>query len=104
MRVIARIWHTRLHSDRLDEYEAFAHERSLPMFRDQDGLLGVLLLGDGVERRVLTLWRDAAAIDALEASGAYGATVAALMQTGILVPDTQWTEVLPVTAGWAAAP
>ena len=102
--MIARVWHTQLQPDRLDDYEAFARERSLPMFRAQDGLLGVLLLGEGVERRVLTLWRDEAAIAALEASAAYRATVAALLETGILVPDTQSAELYPVTAGWAAAP
>jgi heme-degrading monooxygenase HmoA len=99
--VIARIWQTSLHADRLGEYDSFARERSLPMFQSQDGLLGVLLLGEGTERRVLTLWRDETAIDALESSESYRATVAALIDTGILVPDSQSTVLHAVTGGWA---
>jgi heme-degrading monooxygenase HmoA len=101
--MIARIWHTELAADRVRDYERFARERSLPMFSRQSGLLGVLLLGGGRSRAVLTLWDGPAAIERLEASTAYRQTAGALAGSGILAPHSQHVETHEVTAGWSAA-
>ena len=42
--MIGRIWRTHVLLDRAVEYEAFARDVSLPMFRQQQGFEGVLML------------------------------------------------------------
>jgi hypothetical protein len=101
--MIARMWHTELAGDRARDYERFARDRSLPMFSRQSGLLGVLLLGGGRSRAVLTLWDGPAAIERLEASTVYRRTAGALAESGILVPHSQRVETHDVTGGWSAA-
>jgi hypothetical protein len=69
------------------------------MFRRHDGLLGVLFAGAGSERAVITLWRDHAAVAALDVSADYQATVRAIEATGFLRPP-QWVELLDVHGSW----
>jgi len=38
--MIIRIWRTEIQTAHMAEYEKFAQERSLPMFRKQQGFLG----------------------------------------------------------------
>lgn len=97
--MIARIWRTGLDESRTDEYDRFATERSLPMFRRQPGLLGVLLTRTGDGRAVITFWADRAAADALESAPDYRDTVAAISATGFLRPP-QSVELLEVDGGW----
>ena len=92
----ARIWRTEIDPRRADDYERFAHERSLPMFESQPGFCGVLLTAAGSRRAVITLWRDAAAAAALDGSASYNATVAEIQAAGFLVGE-QSLEVLEVT-------
>jgi heme-degrading monooxygenase HmoA len=97
--VIVRIWRTRIDPARAEDYERFARERSLPMFRTQAGFRGVLFAsGEETERVVLSFWEDAGAVAALEHSPSYGETVDALLATGILTGD-QTVEVLNVDGG-----
>jgi heme-degrading monooxygenase HmoA len=96
--MIARIWRTRVVSARLAEYEQFAQEQSLPMFRQQRGFLSVLFLRGRQDCLVLSLWADRSAVDALATSTSYQATVRKLQDTGLLLGQPQ-VEVLDVSGG-----
>ena len=97
--MIVRIWRTRVDPARTGEYERFADERSLPMFRQQTGFRGVLFAsGEKTERAVLSFWEDAAALEALGRSPTYRETVDALVASGILTGE-QTVEVLDVHGG-----
>ena len=82
--MIARTWHARLAAGREADYDRFAESQSLPMFRRLPGCLGVFFLGKGTERRVLSLWTDAAAIEALAGNTDYLAVSGSLSDSGIL--------------------
>ncbi len=82
--MIARIWRTEIDELRADEYHRFAHEKSLPMFREQLGFVGVLFAANRTERAVISLWQDAGSAEGLDESESYKATVAAIEATGFL--------------------
>lgn len=82
--MIGRIWTTRVDEVRALEYEAFAREISLPMFRQQPGCLGVAMMRRGEDCVVLTLWRDAESVAALATSDSYTRTVSAIHAAGFL--------------------
>lgn len=82
--MIARTWHARVAAGREAEYDRFAESQSLPMFRRLPGCLGVFFLGEGTQRRVLSLWRDAATIEALADNADYLAVSGRLSDSGIL--------------------
>jgi heme-degrading monooxygenase HmoA len=82
--VIVRVWRARIDPARADEYERFARERSLPMFRSHGGFRGCAFLRNGAECTVITLWEGAADVAALERSNRYRETVAAIMRTGFI--------------------
>ena len=97
--MIARIWKTGVKAERFEDYDRFAHERSLPMFREQRGLLGVLFLRESADRAgVLTLWEDENAIEELESSPRYQQTVADILEGGFLTGE-QSVEVFEVHGG-----
>jgi heme-degrading monooxygenase HmoA len=97
--MVARIWRTGVKPERFEEYERFARERSLPMFREQRGFIGVLFMREDADRAVvLTLWEDEVAIEALEASPLYRQTVEAILGSGLLAAE-QSVEVLKVHGG-----
>jgi heme-degrading monooxygenase HmoA len=97
--VIVRIWRTGVDPARAGEYDRFAEERSLPMFRAQPGFRGVLFTAAADDRRaVISFWEDEAAVDLLDVSESYRSAAAALGSTGILRGD-QTVEVLNVTGG-----
>lgn len=91
----SRTWRASIAEGREQDYETFARDVSLPMFRQQDGFMGVTMARDGTDCTVMTLWRDAAAIAALDGSESYRQTVDALQSTGILT-DTTTAEVAPI--------
>jgi heme-degrading monooxygenase HmoA len=82
--MVARIWRTQIDEIRADEYRRFAHAKSLPMFRDQPGFLGVLFGANPGQRTVITLWRDLASAQRLDQSATYKSTVADIEATGFL--------------------
>lgn len=82
--MIARLWKTGLNRQRVDAYEEFARTVSLPMFHQQDGFLGCVMGRTETEGFVMTFWRDQAAIDALDTSPSYKATVARISKAGLL--------------------
>jgi heme-degrading monooxygenase HmoA len=79
-----RIWRTQVVQGRFEEYERFAREISLPMFRSQAGYRGVLMAGDCSERIVVTLWEDDEAVAALDLSRTYRDTVSRIVAAGFL--------------------
>lgn len=97
--MIIRIWRTEIQRAHMAEYEKFAQERSLPMFRKQQGFLGVLFLGMQKDRAVLTIWRDLPSVEALAHSPTYQETSAQLDATGLLVGQTS-VEVFAVQEGF----
>ncbi|QKG72556.1 antibiotic biosynthesis monooxygenase family protein [Erythrobacter mangrovi] len=81
---IARIWKATVIEGRAPEYETFARDISLPMFRQQDGFEGVAMMRNGNECTVLTFWRDEEAIRRLDQSESYLATVNSILAVGFL--------------------
>ena len=87
--MIMRIWRTQVDVTRATEYERFATEQSLPMFRAHQGFSGLLFGRHGADCIVITLWEDDAAADALEDSPRYRDTVARISATGFLTGQSQ---------------
>lgn len=96
--MIARLWKTQVDVTRLAEYEQFAQEQSLPMFRQQQGFLGVFFSREHQHCLVLSLWRDHTAVEALATSTTYQATVRQLQATGLLLGH-QSVELFEVSGG-----
>lgn len=89
--MIGRLWKTGLQAGRGEAYEAFAREVSLPMFRAQEGYLGCLMSRDDTTGLVLTLWRDADAVRALDTSPSYRATVERILAAEVLADPQETT-------------
>jgi heme-degrading monooxygenase HmoA len=101
--MVARIWRTGVKPERLEEYERFAQERSLPMFLEQRGFIGVLFMREKADRAaVLTLWEDEKAVEELEASPPYRQTVEAILGSGLLAKE-QSVELFKVHGGQIVA-
>ena len=101
--MVARIWRTGVKPELFEEYERFARERSLPMFREQRGFIGVLFMREGEDRAaVLTLWEDEKALEELETSPLYRQTVEIILDTGLLAKE-QTVEVFEVHGGQVLA-
>jgi len=97
--MLVRIWRTGVDVDRLAEYEKFEREHSLPMFREQRGLVGVLFLREADDRAAaLTVWEDEKALRGFETSTSYARTVEKLLSTGLLRGE-QSVEVFRVAGG-----
>ena len=96
--MIARLWRTQVNLTRLAEYEQFAQEQSLPMFRQQRGFLGVFFLGEHQAILVLSLWEDRTAVEALATSATYQATVRQLQATGLLLGQSH-VELFEISGG-----
>jgi heme-degrading monooxygenase HmoA len=82
--VILRIWKAEIDPARGDEYERFARERSLPMFRSHRGFRGCVFLRSDADCTVITLWDGPEDVAALEESPRYRETVAAIMAAGFV--------------------
>jgi heme-degrading monooxygenase HmoA len=96
--MIVRTWLTRIDESRSAEYAQFAQKRSLPMFRSQPGFAGVLFAAQPGTRLVITFWDDTRAVEALDTSESYQATVAAIEATGFLRGQSS-VDVFEVQAG-----
>jgi heme-degrading monooxygenase HmoA len=97
--VILRIWRAKLNPARLAAYRHFELERSLPMYRKQPGLLGVLFLREAEDRAAsLTVWEDRGAVEALTSSPSYRETTHELAESALLAGDHS-VEVLEVEGG-----
>jgi heme-degrading monooxygenase HmoA len=89
--MIARIWRTGVEPGREQEYETFAREISLPMFRAQQGYRGVLMGREGDRCIVVSLWGSMADVHALAKSEYYAKTVERIIGKGFLIGE-QTTE------------
>lgn len=70
--VIIRTWRARLTHDGADAYDAFARQRSRPMFIAAPGCLGFAFGRESAtERSVVTVWSSASALADFEASAVY---------------------------------
>jgi heme-degrading monooxygenase HmoA len=87
--MIMRIWRTQVDEAQAEQYERFAAEESLPMFRAHQGFEGHLFGRRGRDCVVITIWKDDAAADALEASPRYRDTVARINAAGFLAGRSQ---------------
>ena len=85
--MLQRIWRCTISPERSSEYEEFAREFSLPMFRDQPGFRGCLMSRVGGECEVLTLWEDEASIEALQTSASYLSTVGQIRAAGFILEE-----------------
>ncbi|TDD21125.1 hypothetical protein E1218_21435 [Kribbella turkmenica] len=86
--MIMRIWRTGVDETRAAEYERFAREQSLPMFRAHEGFVGLLFGREGSRCVVTTLWADHAAADALERSARYQDSVRRIAAAGFLTGES----------------
>ena len=86
--MILRTWRTQIDAARAEEYEQFARERSLPMFRAQPGYRGVLMSRQGADAVVETLWDDRESAERLATSPSYRRTVQEIQATGFLLGDS----------------
>lgn len=93
--MLQRIWRCTISPERSSEYEEFAREFSLPMFRDQPGFRGCVMSRVGGDCEVLTLWDDEASIEALQISASYLSTVAKIRAAGF-VQEEHGSSVSPV--------
>lgn len=82
--MIARMWTARIDAARAAEYETFARDVSLPMFRRQLGFRGAIMLRRGANCVVITMWQDAGSVAALDASETYAETVERIIRQGFL--------------------
>jgi heme-degrading monooxygenase HmoA len=87
--VVVRMWRTQIDPLRAHEYERFALEQSLPMFRGQRGFVGVLFERRGSHCAVVTLWADMSAADGLEQSPTYRPTVERRLARGRPTGDSE---------------
>ena len=94
--MIVRIWRTRFDPTRLVELQEFADSISTPMFQSMPGCAGQIHANDGSTWITQTFWETPAAIAAAEASERYRETVAAIIDTGVLVGEST-TEMFTVT-------
>ena len=101
--MVARIWRTHIDEKRAHEYRRFAHARSLPMFREQSGFVGVLFTANLSERAVITLWRDLASAQKLDQSDTYKSTVAEIEAAGFLRGESS-VEVLELEGAFLECP
>ena len=99
------IWRTGVDPQPWPEYARFEREHSLAMFREQAGCYGVVFVrtSDGSGAAACTFWQDRSASERLAQSRRYQATVARLLDSGLLT-GTQSVEVLEVATGALDAP
>jgi len=81
---VARLWRATLMPGRGNDYDLFASEESLPMFRSHGGYRGVTMMRNEEECCVVTYWSDMEAVQQLEMSSRYAATVVAIKAASVL--------------------
>ena len=82
--MLVRIWRVKVHPERLNDFEDFAHAYSLPMFQKQVGCLGVLFTRNGNDCATISVWENAPAIEKLKSSPTYSETVRQIEAAGML--------------------
>ena len=82
--MIGRFWTTKVVEARAEEYDSFACDVSLAMFRSQPAFRGAAMFRRGEDGVVLTPWQDAASVAALARSNSYAPTVESILAQGFL--------------------
>ena len=82
--MLVRVWTVDIKKDKAKELEVFANSISLPMFREQDGCLGVLFTKNSHEASTITFWDSQESIDKLATSVSYQDVVKQIEDSGIL--------------------
>jgi heme-degrading monooxygenase HmoA len=97
--MILRCWTTRVYADRIAEYERFAVNESLSMFKQQRGNIGVFFTRAGTSCMVVSLWDSMNSVKALAKSATYRSTVDRIFAAGFLIGEPL-TTVYVIQAGW----
>lgn len=84
---VTRLWRTAVVPDRVRAFERFATAISLPMFQSQLGFAGAIMMREGGDCVVLTLWKDEASASALARSDSYLETVRHISAQGFLIGE-----------------
>jgi len=82
--VLVRVWTVDIKKDRIKDLEEFANTISLPMFRKQEGCLGVLFTKNSQEASTITFWDNQESINKLATSKSYQDVVKEIEESGIL--------------------
>jgi quinol monooxygenase YgiN len=82
--MLVRVWTVDIKKDKVKELEVFANSISLPMFREQEGCLGVLFTKNSYEASTITFWDSQESIDKLATSVSYQDVVKQIEDSGIL--------------------
>lgn len=98
---LVRRWTTGIVAGGTAEYERFARETSLAMFRDAPGCLAVVMWWTHERRSVTTVWVDREHLDAFERSSRYVDTVW-LIASGGFLSGQQTVIVEPAQLVWLA--
>lgn len=85
--MIGRLWRIGLKPGQSHANEEFARDVSLPMFRQQKGFLGCMMIRSEEEGFVLTFWRDMDGDARLDYSRSYQATFARIIQENMLAGE-----------------
>jgi len=82
--MLVRVWTVDIKQEKIKELEEFANTISLPMFRKQEGCLGVLFTKNSHEASTITFWDNQESIDKLAISISYQDVVKQIEESGIL--------------------
>lgn len=85
--MIVRLWSTRVDQKWIAEYEENERSRSLPMFQQQPGCLGVLFLRSSENCFALSLWKDLESVERLKTSESYVEASAFYANSGMLLGE-----------------
>ena len=82
--MLVRVWTVDIKKDRIKDLEEFANTISLPIFRKQEGCLGVLFTKNSQEASTITFWDNQESINKLATSKSYQDVVKEIEESGIL--------------------
>jgi quinol monooxygenase YgiN len=97
--MLIRIWQVKVKPDRFYDLEDFARSHSLPMFKKQEGCLGVLFSRDENYCATISIWENMKAIEKLRDSSSYNETVEKIVATGMLEGE-QSVEIFEMFGGF----
>jgi len=86
--MLIRSWKVHIHNDRIDDLKHFAKTESLPMFKKQNGCLGVLFTLDDKLCNTITIWKDKDSIELLKSSKSYNETVEKIVASDMLAGES----------------
>lgn len=87
--MIVRLWKVKVNPDRIEQYALWEKTRSLPMFQELQGCLGVFFLRSKEHCLALSMWQGMDAVDALKDCKLYEKTSSDYEQSGMLIGDPE---------------